>query len=326
MSQMKSKIITVIPVYNGEAFIIQTLQSLADQTLRPDRVIVQDNRSTDNTERLVKEFKPIKVEWRQHEANLGCFGNCNRGLEFASETEYLHLICADDMVSPEYYATLTRALDDCKGFGLGYVLDERIDETNRRLSLSAKITGEIEVQSTADFLREKSEIANQAFSGTLMKTNFQKAPCRFWMDLPILADMMFWAEFGKHCKKIVRVHQPLAQYRWHGANGTSNFAPELQSLVLDEWRLMQTIEKLRGAPEGFVRQFKLKGLFGVRSGIKAKRFREQGNPAYSRQIAQAAREISGPLAWYMAQVIVHARDVLVYKLGGRKKHPKNIYG
>ena len=75
-----------------------------------------------------------------------------------------------------------------------------------------------------------------------------------------------------------------------------------------------------------MRQFKLKGLFGVRSGIKAKRFREQGNPAYSRQIAQAAREISGPLAWYMAQVVVHARDVLVYTLGGRKKHPKNIYG
>lgn len=323
---MKTKLTAFIPVYNGEAFIVQTLQSLANQTLRPDRVIVQDNRSTDGTERLVKEFKPIKVEWRQNDANLGCFGNCNRALELAPETEYLHLICADDMVTPEYYATLTRALEDCNGFGLGYVLDERIDEHNQRLSLSAKVTGEIEVQNVGDFLREKSEIANQAFSGSLMKTNYQKAPCRFWMDLPILADMMFWAEFGQHCQKIVRVHQPLVQYRWHGANCTSNFAPQLQSLVLDEWRVMQAIEKLRGSPGGLVRQFKLKGLFGVRSGIKAKRFREQGNRTYSRQIVHAAREVSGPLAWFMAQAVVHARDVLVYNLGGRKKHPKNVYG
>ena len=71
---MKSKIITVIPVYNGADFIVQTLQSIANQTLRPDRVIVSDNRSTDKTEQLVKEFKPIRVEWRQNEANLGCFG------------------------------------------------------------------------------------------------------------------------------------------------------------------------------------------------------------------------------------------------------------
>jgi len=323
---MKSKIIAIIPVYNGEAFIVQTLQSLADQTVRPDRVIVQDNCSTDNTERLVKEFKPIRVEWRQNEANLGCFGNCNRALEFAPETEYLHLICADDLVAPGYYATLTGALADCDGFGLGYALDERIDENNRRLSLSGKITGEIEVQRVADFLREKSEIANQAFSGSLLKTHYQDAPCRFWLDLPILADMMFWAEFGRHCKKIVRVHQPLAKYRWHGANGTSNFAPQLQSLVLDEWRVMQAIEKLRGSEGSFVRRFKLKGLFGVRSGIKAKRFREQGNREYSRKIVRAARQISGPLAWYLAQAVVHTRDVLVYDLGGRKKHPKNVYG
>ncbi len=323
---MKAKIITVIPVYNGADFIVQTLQSIANQTLRPDRVIVSDNRSTDKTEQLVKEFKPIRVEWRQNEANLGCFGNCNRALEFAPETEYLHLICADDMVSPEYYATLTRALDDCRGFGLGYALDERIDENNKRLSLSGKITGGIEVQDVANFLLKKAEIANQAFSGSLLKTNYQKTPCAFRMDLPILADMMFWAEFGKHCKKIVCAQQPLVQYRWHGANATSTFAPQLQSLVLDEWRVMQMIEQLRGAGGDPVRQFKLKGLFAVRSGIKAKRFREQKNPDYSRQIVRAAKEISGPLAWYMGQALVHARDVFVYGLGRRKKHPKNIYG
>jgi glycosyltransferase involved in cell wall biosynthesis len=323
---MQSKIITAIPVYNGEPFIVQTLQSLADQTLRPDRVVVLDNCSTDNTERLVKDFKPMQIEWRRNEANLGCFGNCNRALQLAPETEHLHILCADDAIAPEYYATLTRELADCNGFGLGYALDERIDEHNERLSISGKITGEVEVQAVADFLRQKAEIANQALSGSLLKTNCQKAPCAFRLDLPILADMMFWAEFGQFCQKIVRVHQPLVKYRWHGTNETSRLTPQVQSLVLDEWRVMQMIEQLRGADGDFVRSFKLKGLFAVRSGIKAKRFREQGNPDYSRQIVRAAREISGPLAWFLAQVLVNLRDVIVYRLGGRKKHPRNVYG
>src|SRR5437899_2473632 len=213
---MKSKITSVIPVYNGEAFIVQTLQSLANQTMQPDRVIVQDNRSTDGTERLAKEFKPVKVEWRQNEANLGWIGNANRALEFAPETEYLHLICADDMVSPEYYATLTKALEDCQGYGLGYTLDERVDENNKRLSVSGKVTGEIEVQAKVDFLKEKAEVANQAFSGSLMKTAFRPAACKINPDFPSFADMVFWAEWGSHCDKIVRVNAPLTQFRWHG--------------------------------------------------------------------------------------------------------------
>jgi glycosyltransferase involved in cell wall biosynthesis len=323
---MRSKLITVIPVYNGAEFIVQTLESLAAQTVQPDRVIVQDNRSTDKTEELVKGFKAIKCEWRQNEQNLGCFGNCNRALEFAEQTEYLHLICADDMVKPYFYQRLIDALETCDGRGLAYTLDERIDENNNRLSLSGKVTGVNEIQPKEDFLREKAEISNQAFSGSLLKTGFQKSPCQFRLDLPILADVVFWAEWGRSCKRIVRLHEPLAQYRWHGSNGTTNFAPQLQSLILDEWKVMQMLEQLRGASPEFIRQFKLRGLFAVRSGIKAKRFRQNQDFDYSRQIVTAARGISGRLPWYMAQVLVEARELLVYKIGGRRRHPKNVYG
>ena len=45
----RARIISVIPVYNGKRFIRATLDSLAAQTLRPDRVIVLDDASTDGT-------------------------------------------------------------------------------------------------------------------------------------------------------------------------------------------------------------------------------------------------------------------------------------
>src|ERR1051326_2358129 len=53
---LKSSIITVIPVYNGEKFIRATLESVAAQTVKPDRLIVLDNCSTDGTAKIVQEF------------------------------------------------------------------------------------------------------------------------------------------------------------------------------------------------------------------------------------------------------------------------------
>lgn len=322
---MKSKIITIIPVFNGEKFILQTLESVAAQTLRPDRVVVIDNCSTDSTEKIVKEFAGFKCEWQRNPTNLGLFGNCNRALEFAEETDYLHVLHADDLIEPKYYETMVKNLESCAGFGLGYCLDERIDEDNRRLSVSGKPDGSIAVQNADNFLKSKAEIANQAFSGTLLKSHYQKSPCQFRMDMPILADMVFWPDWGRHCQKIIKVNLPLSKYRWHGENTTTSYAPGLQALVLDEWKTMQMVEGFRAEKSGPVRWFKLKGLFAVRSGIKAKRFRERQKPDYAREITSAAKKITGPLAWMLGQWVVETRELIVYRILRRPKHPKNIY-
>jgi hypothetical protein len=322
---MKTRLITYIPVYNGAEFIVQTLESVAKQTLKPDRIIVQDNLSTDNTEQLVKGFKGLNCEWAQNPKNLGWLGNANRGLDYAAETNYLHILCADDLIRPTFYQRLVEALESCEGYGLGYTLDERIDENNQRISVSGPTTGMVEVQPRESFLKEKAEIANQAISASLLKTSYQKAACTFNPDFPSLADMIFWGEWGSHCKKIVRIHEPLGAFRWHGANNSDTFILNLQDLVLDEWRVMEFLEKLRGASPNFIRQFKLKGLFAVRSGIKAKRFRQLNNRQYATQITTASRRITGPLAWYMGQAVVEARDLAIYKIAGRPRHRKNIF-
>jgi glycosyltransferase involved in cell wall biosynthesis len=322
---MPANIITIVPVYNGEKFIRQTLESAAAQTRRPDRVIVLDNCSTDGTERIVRDFRPLNCEWIRNDKNLGLFGNCNRALEFASDTEYLHLLCADDLVEPTFYEVLCRELESCPGRGLAYCLDERIDENNERLSVSGKVNGQVQTIPVDSFLGRKAEIANQAFSGSLLKTNFQKAPCQFRLDMPILADVAFWAEWGKHSERIVQINQALCKYRWHGDNTTNVVMPGMQALILDEWRVMQLNEQLRARPPGPIRKFKLKGLFAVRTGIKAKRIRQQQNLSYSSEIVREGKKLSGPLAWYMGQVVVETRDLVIYGLMGRRRHPKNVY-
>lgn len=322
---MQPIITTVIPVFNGAEFILRTLQSVAAQTRRPDRLVVLDNCSTDATEQIVRAFAGMKCEFIRNETNLGLFGNMNRALQFATQTQYLHILCADDLVCPKFFETIIPTLEGCAGFGLAYCLDERIDEHDQHLSVSGRVTGVIEQIDGAVYLRQKGEISNQAIAGTLLKTNYQAAPCQYRMDMPILADMVFYAEFAQHCRQIVKVHEALVQYRWHGNNETNARMPGLQPLVLDEWKTMQLVEALRGS-SSFVRRCKLKGLFGVRTGIKARRIRQMGNLKYSREIVAAGRDISGWPLWLAAQCVVHAREFVVYGLMRRTRHPKNVFG
>ena len=323
---MKAKIITTIPVFNSEAFITQTLESVACQTLRPDRVVVLDDCSTDRTEEIVRNFKGIHCEFVRNPTTLGLFGNFNRCLDFAAETEYLQILHADDTIEPQFYEVMTGLLSDGGGRGLAWCLDERIDENNRHLSLSGQADGKIETLDRDIFLQRKAELGNQAFCATLLKTNGQPSPCKFPLDFPILGDMIFWAAYGAHCQKIVHVRRSLAQYRWHGSNQTVFLGPNIQSLILDEWRTMATNEALRGKGMNWPRKLKLKGLLAVRSGIKAKRVRQNGNAAYSREIAQAARRLTGWPLWLAGKILVELRDFYLFTILRRKRHPKNIYG
>ena len=292
----------------------------------PDRVVILDDGSTDGTLALGQHFPGLRCEVIRNRSDPGLFQNFNRCLEFAGQAEYLQILHADDVLEPEFYAVMTGLLADCDDRGMAWCIDERVDEQNRHLSFSGKATGKTEVLSRDAFLRRKAEIRNQAFCATLLKTNRQPVPCRFPLDFPILGDMIFWAAYGAHCRKLVHLHRPLAKYRWHGANQTVVRAPSLQALVLDEWRTMETNEALRGKGWSLARKLKLKGLLAVRSGIKARRVRQNGDAHYSREIAAAARGITGGPLWLAGQWLVLLRDFYLFGVLRRKRHPKNIYG
>lgn len=324
-SGVKSTIITTIPVYNGQAFIQQTLESVAQQTRRPDKVVVLDNGSTDRTEEIVKNFKEIECEFIRNPRNLGIFGNFNRCLDFAGEYDYVHILHADDLIKREFYGTMEKVLADCDGRGMAWCLDERIDEKGQWLSVSGKADGGVQVLDKDTFLARKAEIGNQAFCATLLKTNRLPVPERFPEDMPIVGDAAYWPKFGIYCKKIVTVNLALAQYRWHGTNETVFRANHIQGLIVDEWKVIEQVEALRGKRPGLLRMAKLKGLMAVRSGIKAKRFRQLGNSTYARQISQTARQYTGLPIWLAGQFLVELREILVFRIGRRPRHPKNVY-
>ncbi len=93
-----SLISCVVPVYNGERYLGETLDSILDQTYRPIEVIVVDDGSTDGTPGVASAYVERHRELVRyaHQANAGPPAARNHGLEIA-RGEIITFLDADDL-------------------------------------------------------------------------------------------------------------------------------------------------------------------------------------------------------------------------------------
>lgn len=98
----------IVPVYNGEKYIKDCLESIINQTYRDLQIIVVNDGSTDNTEAIVGEIanKDSRVQLINKE-NGGVSSARNLGLEYA-KNEFLTFVDSDDTLDTDMYETLMK--------------------------------------------------------------------------------------------------------------------------------------------------------------------------------------------------------------------------
>lgn len=87
----------IIPVYNGERYLAQTIESVLAQTYRPVEIVVVDDGSTDGTAVIAQSYQDIRYI---HQENQG-HGRARHVGVRASRGEFLAFLDADDVWAPE---------------------------------------------------------------------------------------------------------------------------------------------------------------------------------------------------------------------------------
>jgi len=112
MNPKPVKISVVVPVYNGEKYLPDCLDSLARQTLLPDKIIVVDNASKDKSLEILSqlEIENSKLKIVHNAKNLGFAKACNQGIEevIKSEVDFVFLLNQDTICEPNCLEELVK--------------------------------------------------------------------------------------------------------------------------------------------------------------------------------------------------------------------------
>ena len=124
------KVSVGIPVYNGERFIAETIDSILAQTFGDFELIISDNASTDGTEKICRQYADDdgRIRYVRNRENLGAAYNYNQTFHLSSG-EYFKWACHDDLLRPEFLERCVELLDRDPSAVLVYTDWAPIDET-----------------------------------------------------------------------------------------------------------------------------------------------------------------------------------------------------
>ncbi len=119
-----------IPVYRGERFLAETIQSVLDQTYRDFELVVLDNASPDRSGAIARSFADPRIRVEYNRVTLSQPRNWNRVVELA-RGPLVKLVCADDLLHPRCLEFQVAPMEADPGLAVVAARRHMIDEQSR---------------------------------------------------------------------------------------------------------------------------------------------------------------------------------------------------
>ena len=124
-------------MYNSEAFISGTIDSVINQTYKNWELILIDDCSNDKTLKIVKTFinQNTSIQLIKNSSNKGAAFSRNKGIK-AAKGDYIAFLDADDFAKPIMYEKLYEVAEE---FDTDIVVCEADRVTPERKKISTKV-------------------------------------------------------------------------------------------------------------------------------------------------------------------------------------------
>jgi glycosyltransferase involved in cell wall biosynthesis len=252
---MSERIAVVIPCYNHARYVGEALESVLGQTHQPDRVIVIDDGSKDDSLEVLRKFEKRGVEVSARE-NRGAHNTINELIErAAADCHFISILNSDDRYLPDriekcldaawrmpgksVFSTKLRVID-----GGGAVMPE--DAARSRWFHGAWALGQEEGMEIPAWLGQANFIATT--SNIFARAAYLRAnPMR---DYRFIHDYFFLTTAALE-QQIELVPEVLMEYRVHGSNTIATRPePLIREMIRQQLDLYRHhAETLRTQPE-----------------------------------------------------------------------------
>lgn len=122
----------LVPSFNHECTIRQTLDSALAQSFTDFELVIVDDASSDATWALVSSYQDSRIRAFRNSANLGMVPNWNRCLELSS-APFVQFLFADDILAPTCLEKKLGALSAVPDIALAFSASSVIDSNGRPL-------------------------------------------------------------------------------------------------------------------------------------------------------------------------------------------------
>lgn len=233
----------LIPAYNHENYIQETIESIINQTYPNIELIILDDGSKDKTWEKITELKPkcenrfVKIHFETKQ-NEGTCMTLNKLLKLSSG-EFVYIIASDDLAKPQAIEKEVKFLQNNPDYALAVGDNEYVDSMGKQIFRTQKaFTSNIKnakYKTVKEFLSSKLKIdflsddfgsyktlykENYIPNGYLIRKNIFEAIGNFTKNAP-LEDFWLMLQISKY-KKMKYIDEILFSYRIHDTNTIGN--------------------------------------------------------------------------------------------------------
>ncbi|MBX2857609.1 MAG: glycosyltransferase family 2 protein [Cellvibrionaceae bacterium] len=233
-----------MPIYNGERYLENTLDSVLAQTFSDFTFYISDNASTDKTQEICERYaaKDSRIIYIRNAKNVGAAKNYDCCFTPAT-SEYFRWQNADDPIEPTLIEDCYNLLSANPDYVLTYAKSRIIDEHGAllrdyedNLCLQQDSASERFIRCIND-MRLQNLMYGLIRREPLKRTALLKAYTS--SDLNLIAELSMYGKFGEVPKRLFsrRVHPTASSYDMKDKEKLKDFwDPSKRQLIMQAWR------------------------------------------------------------------------------------------
>lgn len=306
-----------VPIYNGAAYLEETLAGIAAQTWRDFEVVIVDDCSTDTGPAIARRWTERDPRFRLfvNDANRGLVGNWNRAVEL-SRGQWIRFLFQDDLIAPRCLEAMMAASEASQGFVAcardflyeGVCPPDMVAVYERSQSAVADLLGRApyttaEAFSIARIDNLDANIVGEPSVVMIRRDLFD----RYGLFDPMLVqicDSEMWTRLASNVG-VAFVAEPLVTFRVHGgsttaANRSRPFRGTILDGVIESWKYCEAPEyaQLRAHARASGRLGKLRDALDTQINIAFYQARDADrerprDPKIRRELVDVLNRLSG---------------------------------
>lgn len=252
---MEELISIVLPVYNGEKYLRESIDSVRAQTYQNWELLIVDDCSTDHSAQIAKEYesKDNRIHYYRNEQNLRLPRNLNKGFSLA-KGNYLTWTSDDNRFKPTALEKMYRTLKSDLNAQFVFASCRIIDGEGKEVEYIM-----------VDEKKKKQIIGSNVVGACFMYTRkAYKEVGEYDPELTLVEDYDYWQRiYTKYNAAVIK--EILYEYRWHDGALTSTMRKETFNKNLEKMLLKN--RPLFGKIDGESNYYFYRGLYQCRKNL-----------------------------------------------------------